>query len=1031
MGYSELGYNTLLTKAEITDAITNANVDSVITSGAIGFQQTTMNKLLTNQDMQSEDFVTGVSGWQIQGNGNVEFGDGNFRGDITGASGTFTGTLSAATGFIGGWTINATSITDTAGTVGLSSEVTGGDDIRFWAGNVTPASAPFRVTEAGSLVATSAIIAGWTIDSTTISSASNEVVLDSANKKITVGTSAELVIDGDNKNISSSNYISGYAGSGFYLDSDLLEVGNIASRGIIRTAVFQKDVISAVGGNVAILDADVLDTDMTALDASTLSIEENTTFLEGDILRIKDGIDDEWLEVLTSGEAICDSYSEAYWNAWTALFTGGGFQMSGQSFTGDGNVLSSCKFYLQKVTGSPTGNATATIYAHTGTFGTDGIPTGAALATSGTFDVSTLTSTAELVTFTFTGAEKITLVDGTNYFVILEYPGGDTSNRVNQGASLPNVLAPGNAAYFKTADVWTSSEWDRIFYVYTDQSSNPYTVTRDKAGDYTADNNPAWTKGAAVVNYGQSGDGGVYMTASESNAPYLSIFDHAGEPWDTINTRLRLGNLNGYLGYSTDKYGIAIGETDKYLKYDTTNGLRVKGDVTLTGGEVSADYLTAGTITSKAIALAADATDCYIGSGKTDFTNTDTGFILGRDYGDSNTAKFYIGNSSDYLNWTGSTMSMLCSGENAITIDYGSDILLKEGGDLKFTSVVAPTACTATLVATAVGNIDAGTHSYKIVYVNETGETSLGAVSNVVTTDATHKQVDLTDIPVSISGSVISREIYRTKAASPGDVYYLLDEIANNTATTYTDNVADADLTGESANNKENNTYGKIIINNIVVASLATTNILIGQHSGTNLTTGFGNTFLGKQTGRFTDSGSRNTFIGAFSGEYNTTGERNTFIGYGVGANTTGDENTFIGQVAGWYNSSGYGNTFIGNYAGFYETGSNKLFIDNAARASEADGRIKSLIYGGFHATALSQQITFNVGTLNILDGGNIATGTTTGLKIGTATSQKLGFYNATPVDQPATVADATDAASVILRCNDIIDRLQELGLIA
>ena len=122
---------------------------------------------------------------------------------------------------------------------------------------------------------------------------------------------------------------------------------------------------------------------------------------------------------------------------------------------------------------------------------------------------------------------------------------------------------------------------------------------------------------------------------------------------------------------------------------------------------------------------------------------------------------------------------------------------------------------------------------------------------------------------------------------------------------------------------------------------------------------------------------------------------------------------------------------FIGHYAGKYETGSSKLFIDNSSRTNEADGRVKALIYGEFNATALSQQITFNVGTLNILDGGNIATGTGTGLKIGTATSQKIGFYNATPVNQPDTVADATDAASVILRCNDIIDRLQELGLIA
>lgn len=60
----------------------------------------------------------------------------------------------------GGWTIGATSITDTAGVVGLSSAVTGGDDIRIWAGNATPASASFRVTEAGAVTATSATVTG-------------------------------------------------------------------------------------------------------------------------------------------------------------------------------------------------------------------------------------------------------------------------------------------------------------------------------------------------------------------------------------------------------------------------------------------------------------------------------------------------------------------------------------------------------------------------------------------------------------------------------------------------------------------------------------------------------------------------------------------------------------------------------------------------------------------------------------------------------------------------------------------------------
>jgi hypothetical protein len=61
----------------------------------------------------------------------------------------------------------------------------------------------------------------------------------------------------------------------------------------------------------------------------------------------------------------------------------------------------------------------------------------------------------------------------------------------------------------------------------------------------------------------------------------------------------------------------------------------------------------------------------------------------------------------------------------------------------------------------------------------------------------------------------------------------------------------------------------------------------------------------------------------------------------------------------------------------------------------------------------------------------NIVTDTATGTKIGTATAQKLAFWNATPVVQPTAVADATDAASVITQLNALLSRMRTLGLIA
>lgn len=53
------------------------------------------------------------------------------------------------------------------------------------------------------------------------------------------------------------------------------------------------------------------------------------------------------------------------------------------------------------------------------------------------------------------------------------------------------------------------------------------------------------------------------------------------------------------------------------------------------------------------------------------------------------------------------------------------------------------------------------------------------------------------------------------------------------------------------------------------------------------------------------------------------------------------------------------------------------------------------------------------VGGLAITEAKNISLGTTTGTKIGTATAQKLGFWNATPVIQPATTGTVTGYTSV------------------
>lgn len=98
--------------------------------------------------------------------GHALFSSAPFRvtmsGALTATSATITGSITATTGAIGGFDIGADYIRDAANSFGLASTVTGGDDVRFWAGAAfaSRATAPLRITEAGAITATSATITG-------------------------------------------------------------------------------------------------------------------------------------------------------------------------------------------------------------------------------------------------------------------------------------------------------------------------------------------------------------------------------------------------------------------------------------------------------------------------------------------------------------------------------------------------------------------------------------------------------------------------------------------------------------------------------------------------------------------------------------------------------------------------------------------------------------------------------------------------------------------------------------------------------
>lgn len=82
-------------------------------------------------------------------------------------------------------------------------------------------------------------------------------------------------------------------------------------------------------------------------------------------------------------------------------------------------------------------------------------------------------------------------------------------------------------------------------------------------------------------------------------------------------------------------------------------------------------------------------------------------------------------------------------------------------------------------------------------------------------------------------------------------------------------------------------------------------------------------------------------------------------------------------------------------------------------------------------------------GTVTLPNSANVAAGTGAGTKIGTATSQKFGFWNATPIVQPTTaIAAATFVSNTSLIADDsatfdgytlgqVVKALRNAGLLA
>lgn len=159
---------------------------------------------------------------------------------------TLSGTITATAGAIGGFTIGSDYVRDAANSFGLASTVSGGDDVRFWAGSTfeSRGTAAFRVTEAGDVTANNATLTG------TVSGRSTATLAAAIN------SSGNLVNDLINARLdSSTKQILSDFNFGTTDYSGAVNAGNVtwnASTGAITggsgVIVYRKGIVGVAGG---------------------------------------------------------------------------------------------------------------------------------------------------------------------------------------------------------------------------------------------------------------------------------------------------------------------------------------------------------------------------------------------------------------------------------------------------------------------------------------------------------------------------------------------------------------------------------------------------------------------------------------------------------------------------------------------------------------------------------------------------------------------------------------------------------------
>ena len=181
-----------------------------------------------------------------------------------------------------------------------------------------------------------------------------------------------------------------------------------------------------------------------------------------------------------------------------------------------------------------TGNLYAKIYAHTGTYGTSSLPTGPALATSNAVAISSIIDGLvgfELVTFTFSGANQISLAANTKYVFVLQNTSTAIADTVTLGIDSSGSHSGNSGTYDSGTSSWSAvATRDHCFYVYG--SSTTATVTTQACSSVTFE--------GATGNGNVTATGGVVVT----RRGFCYVAGTSGDPTTANSTVYDDGTFN-------------------------------------------------------------------------------------------------------------------------------------------------------------------------------------------------------------------------------------------------------------------------------------------------------------------------------------------------------------------------------------------------------------------------------------------------------------------------------------------------------